>query len=82
MRLGFSEELMRLRGGDRGKILEEVRQRMPAIQIIEKRLHRHPGPRKARRPAHDLGINGDDARLHAPTLARLPRLAQRRCVIC
>ena len=61
MRLGFGEQLMRLLSRDRGEILEEVGQRMPAIQIIEKRLHRHPGlsaiglakgdPGKARRPA-------------------------------
>ena len=43
MRLGLSQQLMRLLRGDRVEILEEVGQRMPAVQIIEKRLHRHPG---------------------------------------
>jgi hypothetical protein len=76
---------MRLLGRHGGEILEEVGQRMPAIHLVEKRLHRHPGlsaigraeadPGKARRRAHDLGINGDDARLHAATLACPPRLA-------
>ena len=84
MRLG--QQLMRLLRGDRVEILKEVGQRMPAIQIVEKRLHRHPGlsaigqakadPGKTRRPAHDLGINDDDARLHATSLARRPRLAR------
>lgn len=51
---------------------EQVSQGMPTIQIIEKRLHRHPGPGKARSPTHDPGINDDDAGLHARTLAYQP----------
>ena len=75
MRLGLSQQLMRLLGGDRGEILKKISQRMPPIQIVEKRLHRHPGPDEARCPAHDLRINGDDARFHALTLAHAPTLA-------
>ena len=69
----LGDQLPSLRLGDRRKIGEEVGQGMPAIQIIEQRLHRHArlsaagsakaDPEKARSPAHDLGIDGDDARL-------------------
>jgi hypothetical protein len=63
---------MGLLRGDRRKILEEVSQGMPAVQIIEKRLHKHAGPGKAWRSTHYVGINHDDTRLHSVTLAHRP----------
>jgi len=59
---------MRLICGDRREVGEKVSQRMTAVEVVEKRLHRHPRANKARRSAHDLGIDGDDARFHVPTL--------------
>ena len=35
MGLRFGQELMRLLSGDRGKILQEVSQRMSAIEIVK-----------------------------------------------
>ena len=67
---------MHLRFRDSRKIREKVRDGMTAIQVIEQRLDGHAGPDKARRPAHDLGVNGDDAGSHADKLAGGPLLAR------
>ena len=73
---GLSEQLMHLRFRDSRKIREKVRDGMTAIQVIEQRLDGYAGPDKARRPAHDLGVNGDDAGSHADKLAGGPFLAR------
>jgi hypothetical protein len=49
---------------------------MTAIQVVEQRLDWYAGPDKARRPAHDLGVDGDDAGFHAGKLAGGPLLAR------
>jgi hypothetical protein len=66
---GLREQLMHLRFRDRREICEKIRNGMTAIHVIEQRLHGYAGPGKARRPAHDLGVNGDDAGFHADKLA-------------
>jgi hypothetical protein len=50
---------MRLRGRYGREIIQKIGQRVPAIEIVEQGLHRHARPGKARRSAHDLGINGN-----------------------
>jgi len=68
----LSKQLMHLRFRDRRKIREKIRDGMTAIQVIEQRLDGDTGPDKARRPAHDLGVHGDDAGFHADKLAGGP----------
>ena len=70
------QQLMHLRFGNRRKIREKICDGMTAIQVIEQRLDGYAGPDKARRPAHDLGVNGDDAGFHADKLAGGPLLAR------
>src|SRR4051812_46358125 len=80
MSLGLSQQLVRLLRRDRRKILQKVGQRVPAIKIVEKRLYRHASSGEAWCAAHDLGIDGDDARLHDVTLVRRFPLARFVCV--
>lgn len=73
---------MRLLGRNRGEILQEISQGMPAIQIVERdctgtRACPASGPAKAdpdeaKRFAHDLGIHADGARFHVRTLLHEP----------
>ena len=44
---------------DRRELLKEVVDAIPRLQVVQQRLHRHPGTGKNRGPRHDFGIDAD-----------------------
>src|SRR4051812_32358419 len=56
----------RLFAADGREVIEKLAEGMPPLQVVKEALNRHPRPCKARRAAHDFGI--DFNRVHAPIL--------------
>src|SRR4051794_16057937 len=72
-RMGDQHRLRQLENGygllaaDRRKMIQERIERLSALEVVEKRLHRHPGPYEDGSASEDLGIGMDDGLLtHGP----------------
>src|SRR5436305_13251768 len=72
-RMGDQHRLRQLENSDglltayRRKMIQEGIERLSALEVVEKRLHRHPGAYEDRSASEDLGIGMDDGLLtHGP----------------
>ncbi len=57
--LGFLEHGDRLLASDRREVVEKIRERVPAFDVVDERLHRHTRPDEHRSATENLGVGGE-----------------------
>ena len=62
---------------DRWEVIEEDFQGVTGLEVIEECFYRDPGSDEDRRPAVDLGVNGDEVRIHEDSVRQSYKGAHR-----